>query len=100
MYKLEALRKKAGDRPITINSGFRTVKRNAAVGGTSNSMHLYGIAADIVVVGLSTLEVYKLAETSGFSGLESYKHSWQHVDSRIEYSYDAQFWWWESGIVR
>ncbi|GAA4908403.1 D-Ala-D-Ala carboxypeptidase family metallohydrolase [Streptomyces coeruleoprunus] len=99
MYKLEALRKKAGGRSITVNSGFRSTAHNAKVGGASNSMHVYGIAADIVVSGLTTYQTYKIAETCGYSGLEAYTHSWQHVDSRMEYPYDAQSWWWESGIV-
>lgn len=99
MYKLEALRRKAHDVPITINSGFRSVSYNSSIGGASGSQHCYGIAADIVVSGLSTLSTYRLAETCGFSGLESYHHSWQHCDSRIEHAYGAQRWWWESGIV-
>jgi len=100
MYKLEAVRKKAGNAPITINDGFRSIAHNAAVGGASNSMHLYGVAADIVVSGHSTLQTYRIAETSGFSGLEAYTHSWQHVDSRVQYpSYGSGSWWWESGVV-
>ncbi len=98
MYKLEAVRKKAGNSSITINSGFRSVAYNASVGGASNSMHTYGVAADIVVSGYSTLSVYRIAETCGFSGLEAYTHSWQHVDSRVEYPYGSQSWWWESGV--
>ncbi|GGI94192.1 D-Ala-D-Ala carboxypeptidase family metallohydrolase [Streptomyces brasiliensis] len=100
MYKLEAVRKKSGDSPITINSGFRSTSYNASVGGASNSMHVYGDAADIVVSGHTTLQVYKIAETCGFSGLEAYTHSWQHVDSRVQYpSYGSGSWWWESGTV-
>jgi zinc D-Ala-D-Ala carboxypeptidase len=99
MWKLEAVRQKAGNRAITINSGYRSIAYNASVGGASNSMHTYGTAADIVVSGLSTLAVYRIAETSGFSGLEAYTHSWQHCDSRMEYPYGSQFWWWESGTV-
>ncbi|MFF4650316.1 D-Ala-D-Ala carboxypeptidase family metallohydrolase [Streptomyces sp. NPDC001380] len=99
MYKLEALRRKAGDRAVTINSGFRSTAYNAQVGGASNSMHTYGVAADTVVSGLSTLSVYRIAETCGFSGLETYSVSWQHVDSRIEYPYGSQFWWWEDGVA-
>lgn len=99
MYKLEALRRKAGDRPVTINSGFRSVAYNTSIGAASNSMHMYGVASDIVVSGLSTYSVYRIAETCGYSGLESYSHSWQHVDSRIEHAYGSQFWWWESGVV-
>ncbi|MFJ8795425.1 D-Ala-D-Ala carboxypeptidase family metallohydrolase [Streptomyces sp. NPDC102462] len=100
MYKLEAVRKKAGNSAITINSGFRSVAHNASVGGASNSMHVYGVAADIVVTGHTTLQVYRIAETCGFSGLEAYTHSWQHVDSRVQYpSYGSGSWWWESGVV-
>jgi len=99
MYKLEALRRKAGDRSVTINSGFRSTAYNAQVGGASNSMHTYGVAADTVVSGLSTYSVYKIAETCGFSGLETYRVSWQHVDSRIEYPYGSPFWWWEDGVA-
>ncbi|MGB9376034.1 MAG: D-Ala-D-Ala carboxypeptidase family metallohydrolase [Mycobacteriales bacterium] len=99
MYKLEALRKKAGDRGTTINSGFRSVAYNTSIGAASNSMHMYGVASDIVVSGLSTYSVYKIAETCGYSGLEAYTNSWQHVDSRIEHAYGSQSWWWESGVV-
>ncbi|MEU0967105.1 D-Ala-D-Ala carboxypeptidase family metallohydrolase [Streptomyces sp. NPDC005917] len=100
MYKLEALRKKAGNSAVTVNSGFRSVAYNSSVGGASNSMHCYGVAADIVVAGHTTYQVYKIAETCGFSGLEAYSHSWQHVDSRVQYpSYGSGSWWWESGTV-
>jgi peptidoglycan hydrolase-like protein with peptidoglycan-binding domain len=100
MYKLEAVRKKAGNSAITVNSGFRSVAHNSSVGGASNSMHVYGVAADIVVSGHTTLQVYRIAETCGFSGLEAYTHSWQHVDSRVQYpSYGSGSWWWESGTV-
>ncbi|MFE9098275.1 D-Ala-D-Ala carboxypeptidase family metallohydrolase [Streptomyces sp. NPDC007264] len=100
MYKLEAVRKKAGGSAITINSGFRSVSYNSSVGGASNSMHVYGVAADIVVSGHSTLQTYRIAETCGFSGLEAYTHSWQHVDSRVQYpSYGSGSWWWESGVL-
>jgi zinc D-Ala-D-Ala carboxypeptidase len=94
MYKLEALRKKAGNSSVTINSGFRSISHNAAVGGASNSMHLYGIAADIVVSGKSVYQVRDLARICGFSGNKRYD-SFNHVDSRIEYPYGSQYWWWE-----
>lgn len=99
MYKLEALRRKADNAPVTINSGFRSATHNASVGGASNSQHMYGITADIVVRGRTTRQVYVIAETCGFSGLERHTNSWQHVDSRAEYSYGANAWWWESGTV-
>lgn len=44
---LEPIRKEI-NQPIKVNSGFRAVKVNAAVGGVSTSAHCYGLAADIV----------------------------------------------------
>jgi zinc D-Ala-D-Ala carboxypeptidase len=93
MYKLEALRKKAGGRSVTINSGFRSISHNRNVGGASNSQHTYGIAADIVVSGLSPSQVNGIAKTCGFSGIILYS-SFNHVDSRIEYSYGSQSYYW------
>ncbi|MGW3126117.1 D-Ala-D-Ala carboxypeptidase family metallohydrolase [Streptomyces sp. NPDC001076] len=96
MYKLEALRKKLGDKPITVNSGFRSIAHNAEIGGASDSMHLYGTAADLDVPGVATKTVYQKAETCGFSGLETYTVDHQHVDSRADL---GRAWWWEDGTV-
>lgn len=96
MYKLEALRKKLGNVPITVNSGFRSIAHNASVGGASDSMHLYGTAADLDVPGVANKTVYQKAETCGFSGLETYVEDHQHVDSRADL---GRAWWWEDGTV-
>ncbi|MEV6260893.1 D-Ala-D-Ala carboxypeptidase family metallohydrolase [Streptomyces sp. NPDC051784] len=96
MYKLEALRKKLGNTAITVNSGFRSIAHNAEIGGASDSMHLYGTAADLDVPGVSNRTVYQKAETCGFSGLERYTVDHQHVDSRADL---GRAWWWESGTI-
>ncbi|PRY38211.1 D-Ala-D-Ala carboxypeptidase family metallohydrolase [Umezawaea tangerina] len=96
MYKLEALRKKLGDKAITVNSGFRSIAHNADVGGATDSMHLYGTAADLNVPGVANRTVYQKAETCGFSGLETYTVDHQHVDSRADL---GRAWWWEDGTV-
>jgi hypothetical protein len=96
MYKLEALRVKLGNRSITVNSGFRSIAHNRDVGGASDSMHLYGHAADLNVPGVSNRTVYQRAETSGFSGLETFNTDHQHVDSRADM---GRSWWWENGTV-
>lgn len=94
MYKLEAVRKKAGNNSITVNSGFRSLSHNAAVGGASNSQHTYGIAADIVVNGYSPTGVANIAKSSGFSGVIIYS-TFTHVDSRVEYpAYGAASYYW------
>ena len=46
LNKLDVVRKKYG-KSIIINSGYRTVKHNAKVGGKSDSSHLKGLAVDI-----------------------------------------------------
>lgn len=93
-YKLEAVRKKAGNAPITINSGFRSIKHNSSVGGASNSQHMYGIAADIVISGKSVAQANTIARTSGFSGIIKYG-SFNHVDSRVDNpGYGTGSWYW------
>ncbi|RKT84195.1 Putative peptidoglycan binding domain-containing protein [Saccharopolyspora antimicrobica] len=94
MYKLEAIRKKAGDAAITVNSGFRSKAHNENVGGAANSQHTYGIAADIVISGKSVSQTIDLAKTSGMSGIIRY-NTFTHVDSRMEYPYGTQYWYWK-----
>jgi zinc D-Ala-D-Ala carboxypeptidase len=96
MYKLEALRKKLGDKAITVNSGFRSIQHNADIGGASDSMHMYGTAADLDVPGVSNKTVYQHAETCGFSGLETWNTDHQHVDSRADL---GRAWWWQDGTI-
>lgn len=45
------------DKPITINSGYRCLKLNSAVGGVPTSQHVQGQAVDIKVDGLSSFEI-------------------------------------------
>lgn len=45
---LETVRSLLGDYGLRINSGYRSPKLNAAVGGAANSAHLTGYAADFV----------------------------------------------------
>lgn len=45
------------DKPITINSGYRSVQVNKAVGGVSNSQHITGCAADIRISPLDMVKV-------------------------------------------
>jgi zinc D-Ala-D-Ala carboxypeptidase len=96
MYKLEALRLKLGNRVMIVNSGFRSIAHNSDVGGASDSMHLYGNAADLNVPGVSNRTVYQRAETCGFSGLETFTADHQHVDSRADM---GRAWWWQDGVI-
>jgi zinc D-Ala-D-Ala carboxypeptidase len=56
--------------PVSISSGFRSVSVNSLVGGSPNSDHTRGMAADIEVPGVSNLEVAQwIAENLQFTQL-------------------------------
>lgn len=73
------------DRAVTINSGYRTNARNKAVKGAKYSQHLYGTAADIVVSGVSPIQVAEYAETllPNTGGIGVYS-TFTHIDVRKE----------------
>ena len=50
------------NKPITINSGYRSPRYNAKIGGVKNSQHIKGKAADIVVKGMTPKEVALIIE--------------------------------------
>lgn len=67
-------------RPVRVTSGYRTPEHNKAVGGSKNSLHLSGMAADIVIPGLSARDVQLiLLNWSGGMGLY---RSYTHIDIR------------------
>lgn len=80
---LEIVRAHFKNRPVKINSACRCRKHNRKVGGKANSKHLYGIAADIVVKGVSPAKVYDFLDKlySDTYGLGKYK-KFTHVDVR------------------
>ena len=97
MWRLEALRRKAGRHPVGINSGFRSIPYNSCIGGASASQHLYGTAADNRIAAISNSKARRLARGSQFSGIICYATTTHnHLDIRIEnksLSF-AQNWWW------
>ncbi|OXS34500.1 D-Ala-D-Ala carboxypeptidase family metallohydrolase [Streptomyces sp. XY006] len=92
MWKLEAMRRALGDTPLVVTSGFRSYSCNSAVGGASNSRHLYGDAADLV--GNPTLcRLAQQARTHGFGGIFGPGYPGHddhtHVDGRTSRSWSA-----------
>ncbi len=59
--QLQFLRDYTG-RPIRINSAYRSPEHNAKIGGSKNSQHLLGKAADITIDSLKPIEVFTLIE--------------------------------------
>ncbi|WP_425107226.1 D-Ala-D-Ala carboxypeptidase family metallohydrolase [Ancylobacter sp.] len=76
--KLDALRTLWG-RPMRVTSGYRTKTHNRAVGGTANSAHLRGRAADIHIMPEDQAAFAKLARQVGMTGIGYYR-SWVHLD--------------------
>lgn len=70
-------------KKVTITSAYRTPTRNKTIGGTTYSQHLYGMAADIKVSGVSPKKVAayveKLMPKSGGIGIYG---TFTHVDVR------------------
>ena len=50
------------NKSIKINSGYRSPSHNKKIGGKPKSIHLTGLAADIVVSGMTSKEVFKEVE--------------------------------------
>jgi len=84
--QLQIIRDYTG-KSITINSGYRSPEHNASIGGVSNSQHVLGKAADIVIDGMSPADTYALIEylkdkgVIKIGGLGSY-NTFTHVDIR------------------
>lgn len=79
---LELVRCKFG-KPVTVTSGYRCKDHNIAVGGAVNSQHKLGTAADIVVEGITPVDVYDFLDSvfPNNYGLGKYD-DFTHVDVR------------------
>lgn len=76
------------DKPIKVVSGYRCPAHNAGVGGTLNSRHVLGQAADIRIDGMDVWRIYALAEqirTFQLGGIGVYpQQNFVHVDVRTQ----------------
>lgn len=81
---LDSLRDKIGE-PIYINSGYRTPEHNKAVGGSTLSYHMYGMAADIRAEKHTPKQLYTILDDmlNGWGGLEEH-NTFIHVDVRAK----------------
>lgn len=58
---LQVLRDEIG-KPIRVLSGYRSPEHNQRIGGSTNSYHMKGMAADIVVPGMAPAEIMSVIE--------------------------------------
>ena len=69
--------------PLIVNSGNRCIGYNQGVGGSINSKHTKGIAADIRMIGVSSQEIYDylVEQYPDKYGIGLYS-KWVHIDVR------------------
>lgn len=72
------------EKPIIINSGFRSKKVNEAVGGVSNSQHLQGLAADIRVSPFDIPRVFFILKTLKHCDQVLGGRSFVHISWKVE----------------
>ena len=78
---LERIRLRYG-KPVVINSGYRCLTHNAAVGGATNSEHMKGRAADFWMNGVDPAQVYADLDNEWPNGGLGKYNSFTHIDVR------------------
>ncbi len=56
------------NKPIIINSGYRSPEYNKRVGGSKNSQHVLGNAIDFYVKRMSSQQLFDILKQHGFLG--------------------------------
>ncbi len=91
MWKLQAMRHELGDESIRVTSGFRSYACNNAVGGSSQSRHLYGDSADLGSGPHSLCTLAKQARWRGFRGILGPGYPGHSDHTHLDYR-DSRFW--------
>jgi peptidoglycan hydrolase-like protein with peptidoglycan-binding domain len=78
--------------PLSINSGYRPSAVNRAIGGASQSQHIYGLALDIAPINGSVWDLFDVCKASSCVGLgRGQKKGFVHIDwrqgSRVVFDY-------------
>jgi hypothetical protein len=78
---LEQIKTVLGNKPVMINSGFRSKQVNDSVGSKDTSQHRIGCAADIRIPGMTPNEVVKAIMDSDipYDQLIREFDSWTHI---------------------
>ena len=73
------------DQPVTITSGCRCPAHNEAVGGSRNSQHKLGRAADIIVHNIEPDDVAEFLDGIMWHGGIGRYSTFTHVDTRTNH---------------
>ncbi len=74
-------------KQIMVNSGYRSIAHNEAVGGVPGSYHTKGLAADIRPADPSDLdELYEICDKTNRNGGVGHYDTFVHVDLRGKYA--------------
>jgi hypothetical protein len=77
---LEAVREAVNGRPVVVSSGFRSFLVNKMVGGADQSAHIFGLAADIHVPGMTIPELAQAIITAGVEFQQLIQEgTWCHI---------------------
>lgn len=82
LWQAEGLRRKLGDKPLKISSGYRDPACDRQVGGSGSGMHTTGKAIDFVPMGSQTYcSIAKAATRNGYGGIfgPGYQNHDDHV---------------------
>lgn len=84
VHVLQPLRDKLG-KEVRVNSGYRCKELNKIIGGSRNSQHIEGKAADIQVYGVETEELYQFIKRH----IPEYCQNIQEFNSWVHISWDG-----------
>lgn len=81
-------------RAVIVSSGFRCLTLNRAIGGSTTSAHVYGLAADFDIQGLTSPQTAKIVKEMKDKGLIDYDQlileypkngnaAWVHIGFRV-----------------
>ena len=78
---LEEVKTVLGDKPVMVNSAFRSAQVNAAVGSKPTSQHRVGCAADLRILGMTPDEVVQavIASNLNYDQVIREFDRWTHI---------------------
>ena len=93
-FVLERIRSHFGDKPVHVNSAYRTQQVNSSAGGEKNSEHMKGKAADIYISGVDMVDIatwlYDTRELPIGQCIIEWSDNHLHVSVDTEHLFDPQ----------